>query len=68
MPAILRIFVYQTVASLSIIRSCGPYHQGVGRLGAWWPANIMPFGPRVGLYKIYKWWRPSAQSSSSWSQ
>ena len=31
MPAILRIFVYQTDASLSILGQCGSYDQGVGR-------------------------------------
>ena len=34
MPAILRIFVYQTDASLTVIGSTEPYGQGVGRWGA----------------------------------
>ena len=34
MPAILRIFVYQTDASLTVIGSCLPYGQGAGRWGA----------------------------------
>ena len=33
MPAILRIFVYQTDASLSVIGSTTPYDQGGGRWG-----------------------------------
>ena len=34
MPAILRIFLYQTDASLSVIGSAEPYGQGAGRWGA----------------------------------
>ena len=34
MPAILRIFVYQTDASLRVIGSTEPYGQGAGRWGA----------------------------------
>ena len=33
MPAILRIFVYQTDASLSVIGSTTPYDQGAGLSG-----------------------------------
>ena len=51
MPAILRIFVYQTDASLSVLGQCGPYGQGAGRLGSMTPCNIMPCGPyRYILY------------------
>ena len=45
MPAILRIFVYQTDASLSVLGQCGSYDQGAGRLGACTICNIMPCGP-----------------------
>ena len=34
MPAILRIFPYQTDASLAVIGPTGSYDQGAGRLGA----------------------------------
>jgi len=34
MPAILRIFLYQTDASLTVIGSTTPYDQGAGRSGA----------------------------------
>ena len=34
MPAILRNFVYQTDASLTVIGSCLSYDQGRGRWGA----------------------------------
>ena len=34
MPAILRIFPYQTDASLAVIGPTTPYDQGAGRLGA----------------------------------
>ena len=34
MPAILRIFLYQTDASLTVIGSAEPYGQGAGRSGA----------------------------------
>ena len=40
MPAILRIFPYQTLASLAVIGSTDPYDQGAD----------LP----VDLYKIYK--------------
>ena len=54
MPAILRIFLYQTDASLSVIGSTTPYDQGAGRLGAGAICNIMPFGPyRYILYSQF---------------
>ena len=33
MPAILRIFVYQILASLVVLGLCGSYDQGAGRWG-----------------------------------
>ena len=45
MPAILRIFPYQTDASLSVLGHIGSYDQGVvgsDRVSIW---NNMPLGP-----------------------
>ena len=54
MPAILRIFVYQTLASLSILGQCGPYDQGADLSAHELVCNIMRcLTLRVGLYKVY---------------
>ena len=45
MPAILRIFVYQTDASLSVLGHCGPYDQGGSRFQRTSIWNTMPLGP-----------------------
>ena len=62
MPAILRIFPYQTDASLCSIGSCLPYGQGAGRLGTEPPCNIMPWAPYFFgvryLFRMY-WATPS---------
>ena len=53
MPAILRNFVYQTVASLTVIGSTEPYGQGVDLSAHELVCNIMRcLTLRVGLYKI----------------
>ena len=52
MPAILRIFLYQTDASLTVIGSADPYDQGaVG--GEPYLQQDAVHTCRVGLYKIY---------------
>ena len=48
MPAILRIFPYQTDASLSVLGQCGSYDQGAVGARHELACNIMPFRP-VGL-------------------
>ena len=40
MPSILRIFPYQTDASLLYLGHCGSYDQGVDLSRAWWPATL----------------------------
>ena len=45
MPAILRIFLYQTDASLSVLGQCGSYDQGASRFRSMGICNTMPFRP-----------------------
>ena len=40
MPAILRIFVYQTDASLTVLGQCGSYDQVGGHGGGRWQSMI----------------------------
>ena len=45
MPAILRIFPYQTDASLGVLGLIGSYGQGAGRFWTEPPCNTMPWAP-----------------------
>ena len=54
MPAILRIFLYQTDASLSVLGHCGSYDQGAGRRQSMVVCEHYAVHTLwVGLYKIY---------------
>ena len=52
MPAILRIFPYQTDASLSVLGHIGSYDQGEVGSGRTPPCNIMPFAPSTTLSQL----------------
>ena len=52
MPAILRIFHYQTDASLSVLGQCESYDQGAVGSGHELVCNNMPCGPSSSLSQL----------------